>query len=239
MSLSKTNKTLILSLILIFGVISVFINMIPYYSALIIGLIIFSFLKKIISAKFGLICLLISIFSIFYTNYKLPHSDYLYKIAPAQADIRGTIITSPVYDKWKAKFQIETYSIREKNKNWLTKKALSQVSVYSREAPLPKLNLGDKIEINGIINRPFESTNPGQFDYGEYLKTLRIFTVIYTDSKNTRILKHARWDGYNFMLKMNKITDKITSIHGKYFKSPKLEILGGFVFGNYAVPTPG
>ncbi|HBH17819.1 MAG TPA: DNA internalization-related competence protein ComEC/Rec2 [Cyanobacteria bacterium UBA9579] len=40
------------------------------------------------------------------------------------------------------------------------------------------------------------------------------------------------------MQELNKAKNRIISVHKENLKSPKLEILGGMVFGDYAVPTP-
>ena len=140
--------------------------------------------------------------------------------------------------------------------------------------------IGDILEVKGYVKSPFEATNPGQFDYKNYLKNQGIFTIVSVNSfasplsshvsviarsKATKqsnnsnfldcrvgakapprndtsnyfkIIEHPKWGKWFLIQNLNKVKNKIIDENRKYIKSPKLEVLEGMVFGDFAVPAP-
>lgn len=169
------------------------------------------------------------------TFCKTKNHDELLLIAPMQADFTGRIVSIPnSSDKTRLKFFMD---IESANKEPVKGKTLVFLSGESEK--LPSLNIGETISLHGDLRKPFYSTNPSQFDYSAYLKNFNTFTVLYSDGENCRILKNEntglKWKVFRYL---NATRNKILERHGKYLKSPNLEILGGIVFGDDAVAPP-
>lgn len=169
------------------------------------------------------------------TFCKIKNYDELLLIAPMQADFTGRIVSIPnSSDKTRLKFFMD---IESANKEPVNGKTLVFLSGESEK--LPSLNIGETISLHGDLRKPFYSTNPSQFDYSAYLKNFNTFTVLYSDGENFKILKNKdtglKWKIFQYL---NNTRNKIIERHGKYLKSPNLEILGGIVFGDDAVAPP-
>jgi len=238
MNLHKTHITLIVCSVFTGGIASVFLNLAPWYFVFCLLITIFLLYKKQISYKLAFVFLMTLIFSIIYTHLRAPKSDYLATIAPAKAYIKGTVLTQPKIDPaYKAKFEVDVVSVRDHSK-WLSVHAKTLVSLYDKRGKFLGIKQGDIIEIKGNIKLPYKTTNPGQFDYGQYLKNSGIFTLTSASIKNLKTVEHPKAGIWFFIQKSNSFRDRILAVHSKFIKSPKLEILGGIVFGNYAIPTP-
>jgi len=238
MNLHKTHITLIICSLFTGGIASVFLHLTLWYVVLcLFALSIFLF-KKLISCKLALACLITIAFSIFYTNFRTPEPDYLAQIAPTNATLKGIILSQPKIDPaYKAKFELKVASIR-KHSRWKPLQAKTLVTLYDKNGTFKNIKQGDTVEIRGRIKKPFKATNPGQFDYASYLKNSYIFTITSTGIKNLKSVEHPKNGIWFFIQRSNEFRDSIIAIHSKFIKSPKLEILGGIVFGNYAIPTP-
>lgn len=238
MNLTKTNKTLIICLIFIFGIIASLLDLIPYFALICLFIFIYCIYSKIISYKFSLVCLLTFVFSIFYTGYRTPVPDNLVKIAPVNVCIRGRVTTQPKdISEYRKKFELKIISYKTKNSDWTPVKAKTLVTVSTKEK-IQNIYLGDFIEFFGHVRVPYKAANPGQFDYRKYLGNSGIFTTTYVKSKDINIIEHPKSGKWFLMQKLNRIENKIVLVHEKNLKSPKLEVLGGIVFGDYAVPPP-
>ena len=250
MHLHKPQKTMILCTAFIAGCGAYFLNLIPFFAVISILLISLLAYKKIFSIKFSVLFLIVLAFSIFYCGFRSPKPDELYNISPADVCLQGRVITEPKSNRTNiAKFKFEVSSYRFKN-NWKKIKAKTLVSIYdktavygeqpSSEASTRQSNIliGDVLEVKGYVKFPFESTNPGQFDYKNYLKNQGIFTLTNVKYNNFKIIEHPKWGKWFLIQNLNKIKNKIIDENRKYIKSPKLEVLEGMVFGDFAVPAP-
>lgn len=100
------------------------------------------------------------------------------------------------------------------------------------------LAIGDTVSINGKLKPPKEKTNPYQFDYKKYLLFKDCKNVLYGNEGSFKIisppkLKNDPW--YYVLNHFEQTRNKIINKHSKNIKSPKLEILGGIVFGNETI----
>jgi competence protein ComEC len=101
-----------------------------------------------------------------------------------------------------------------------------------------KFNIGEKISISGNLRKPFNSTNPSQFDYSSYLRNFNTFTTLYAEVDNVLFIDSEKDFKWKFLQALNNTRHRIMNVHAKYLKSPNLEILGGIVFGDDAVSPP-
>jgi len=245
--MTKPQKTLILCIIFILGIASYILKIIPIMTILLLVFMVLSAYKKIITIKYSILCFVVAAFSIFYCAYKTEPIDALGKIAPDTVSIKGRVISEPVANSYgRTKFEFKVYSYQHKEKTlsgqtsqslnkWKKTEANTIVNVYKNTQ---KLLVGDILELHGYVKTPYESTNPGQFDYKKYLKHQGIYTFINAKQKDLKIIEHPK-SGYWYLIqKINLLKNLIVEKNRKYLKSPHLEIMEGMVLGDYAVPVP-
>ncbi len=231
------NKNFVMFLTSVFfmtGILSYFAQK-EILSAIIITFILaVSLLFKILDIKRVIIFAFVFYFGFILTYCKVKTSDNLVTKTPVKGTFYGRIVSIPnSAQQGKKRFFFETEKLDNEIADGKT-----LVTIIGKESELSKLNIGDKVLINGNLRKPFKATNPSQFDYGNYLKNFNTFTVLYANSDfkiNTSEKKSLKW---KFLASLNNTRNSILKIHSKYLKSPNLEILGGIVFGDDAVAPP-
>lgn len=208
------------------------------HNPIIIALIFSLLLVIIFYLKIFTIKKIIALILIFYSGYiitfiKVKNYDDLVPLAPINSTFQGRIVSIPNSGgAGKTKFILKVNKIDSQN---ISGKTL----VMMPEVKNTAFNIGDIIEISGSLRIPFKSTNPSQFDYGSYLKNFNIYSVLYVNDEDTyKIISEKQPAKWKFMNRLNKMRTDILKVHSKYLKSPNLEILGGIVFGDDAVPPP-
>ena len=208
------------------------------HNPIIIALIFSLLLVIIFYLKIFTIKKIIALILIFYSGYiitfiKVKNYDDLVPLAPINSTFQGRIVSIPNSGgAGKTKFILKVNKVDSQN---ISGKTL----VMMPEVKNTTFNIGDIIEISGSLRIPFKSTNPSQFDYGSYLKNFNIYSVLYVNDEDTyKIISEKQPAKWKFMNKLNKMRTDILKVHSKYLKSPNLEILGGIVFGDDAVPPP-
>ena len=216
--LTKPQKTLVISSAFIAGTAYYLLDFNIYLLATFLILLFFLGFKKLASPLLLILCIAVFGTSILYADYRMPKPDALYRKAPAKLELTGRVVSEPRTDlKNKTKFYFQSG------------KSKTLVTIYDYKRKFESIRIGDIIKIKGSVKRPYKATNWGQFDYGKYLRNNGIFTLTHVGYKNWEIIKPSG---------SLDIRNKIMDIHAKNLKSPKLEVLGGMVFGDYAVPAP-
>ncbi len=191
------------------------------------------FALKLLTIRRVIAYILIFYFGFTITALKVKNYDSLLPITPANSTFTGRIISIPNStnsDNLRFIFQVE--KIKDKP---IDGKALVTIPQSVKD----KLNIGDKIVIDGSLRTPFKSTNPSQFDYSSYLKNFNVFTVLYVNDETTlKILNEKKPLKWKFFSRLNRLRTDILKVHSQYLKSPNLEILGGIVFGDDAIAPP-
>jgi len=177
--------------------------------------------------------------------------NYKNKFKPKNIYLQGRVVTEPNLNlKGRSKFEFQVYSYKfdAPESHWNQIKAKTIVNIYDKTAVIARrgeastwqsnILIGDVLEVKGYVKPPFEATNPGQFDYQNYLKNQGIFTLTSVKYNDFKIIKHPKWGKWYLIQSLNKIKNKIIDENRKYIKSPKLEVLEGMVFGDFAVPAP-
>ena len=90
------------------------------------------------------------------------------------------------------------------------------------------LEYGDKVKIKGEYQEPQSARNDGGFDYKEYLKTLKIYGIIYVE--NIEIIEKNQ--GNPFMLLSNKIFLKIKQNMEITFNKKTSALMIGVMLGD-------
>ena len=197
-------------------------------------ILIILFVTKIFDIKRTIILIFAFYIGFVITFLRVKNTDALISIAPLNSSFYGRIVSIPnSTEKGKAKFFFE---VEKAGNKIYTGKTL--VTVTAEPDNIGKLNIGQKITLNGNLRRPFHSTNPSQFDYSSYLKNFGVFTVLYSTDNEIKISNEAMNVKWKFLYNLNNLRNSILKTHSKYLKSPNLEILGGIVFGDDAVAPP-
>lgn len=239
MNFSKPQKTFISSLVLI-AAISFFALNIGFISAAFFLFVLLLLVhQKIFSKTFASVLLIIFLLAGFYYNAAATDRDNLSELAPSKnITATGRIISLP--DKTlsgRTRFFFKVYTIEKNGKTKKIENSKTVVNIYDNKRRFEQLNIGDVIEITGNLNIPFDSQNPSQFSYRNYLKDKKVFTTISSRGENYE-LKKDRNIFWSFIKNINLTRDKIIKKHSQYLKSPKLELLGSIVFGDNAVGVP-
>lgn len=166
------------------------------------------FSEKVI--KIIIICSIISNSIVLFQNYRY---DNLYKnLDNEQIKIQG-IIVEQKQERLKVKVESKQY------KN-------TYLYVYIKNQ---NFEYGDEIEIIGEFNLPKTRTNYKGFDYRNYLKTVKVYGIIYANKINV-IQKNKG----NIILKYtNKITQKIQNlIDTSKLSNEEKAIVKGIILGD-------
>lgn len=192
-----------------------------------------SYYLRLFSFRKVLILILIFYCGFFLTFCKIKSYDDLFQIVPIETLISGRIVSIPYSDgNNKTKFFFQVDKIKDKQ---ILGKTFVTISDIPTDAPL---NIGEKLTLKGKIRRPFNSTNPSQFDYSAYLRNFNTFTTTYANYSDVKIEKDSPSLKWRFLQYLNNTRNRVLKVHSHYLKSPNLEILGGIVFGDDAVAPP-
>ncbi len=198
-----------------------------YILAVFIASAVFLAAKKLVSFRFLVLYVLFFCLSILYADFRKLQPDVLYEKAPTKIELTGRVLSEPRPDmENKTKFFFKT------------DKGKTLVYIYDFERKFEKIKPGDILKLTGSVKRPHKATNPGQFDYEKYLNNKGVFTLTHVSYKNWEITGTPKSGIWYLGRKLSEIREKIISTHAQNLKSPKLEVLGGMVFGDYAVPAP-
>ena len=245
--LINQNKNIIMLIsagIYIFSLIGIFTSNAILFGIILTLILIFCTLKNIFPFKLIILWALIFYFGVFNTNMRIKDSDALLNLAPKNAEITGKIISIPqIKDERSTKFYFDVNSIEFDGKKQDFKKEKVLVSLEKTA----DLKIYETYRIRGRLSIPFKSSNPSQFDYGDYLRNFGSYAVFYGhnpyEMRNSNEPCYKKLDvepslKEKLLISINNYRDNIITIHSKYLKSPNLEILGGIIFGDDAVNPP-
>ena len=184
--------------------------------------------------KKSLILSLIFILGIIRANNSKNLPTILDEINSNNAQITGQIITSKdisLKDN-KVKFFLRADSALIDNKKYenLNTKILVNIENISN------FSIGDYTTLTGKLRYPKPSSNPYQFDYQRYLLNNNVKNILYASSFEKVKEPELKSDFWFYLLKkFEKTREDILEKHSKNIKSPRLEILGGIVFGSETI----
>ncbi len=200
-----------------------------------------------------LLCIVLNFIFIFgFLNAKLHNKEFdsLSSIDSVNnAVLKGRVFSIPnaVKEKRTAKFILDSYGAKIFDEDIDLSDTKVLVSIQDDKEKYKSIKIGDIIEIEGNLRKPAEPSNPGKFNYKKYLQNKDVFVILYSNNKNFKILSHPDIFGAENKFKelwwcalqgLDNARDTIILKHGKYIKSPNLEVLGGIVFGDDAVNPP-
>lgn len=222
------------SIVFMLGILVCFHGFEILFCAIFTVLMVLLLYLQIFGIRKVLIFTLIFYSGFFLTFCKIKNYDDLLPLVPADTVLEGRIVSVPsVTDDGKVKFFLAADKAFGKSV-----KAKIFITVGDGDSLSGELNIGEKVSVSGRLRRPFSATNPSQFDYSAYLKNFNVFTVMYSDAADVKIMQDNPEFRWRFLRGLNNTRDRVLKVHSKYLKSPNLEILGGIVFGDDAVSTP-
>ena len=230
-------------IIYILGIVAYLYFEIPLFALILfVGFVIFSFVCKS-KAKMFVLLYFVFAFSILNCKFQIKDYDTLFLNSPNKnVTLKGVISSIPETkneNQTRFYFDVEKFKLNKNEENISLSKP-NKTFVYLNENinNYKTLKIGDELILKGNFDIPFESKNPSQFSYRDYLKTKKVFTVFYVKSENYNkigISPNCKW---SFLRQINDIRDDIICKHSKYLGKHKLELLGGVVFGDDAInPT--
>lgn len=230
-------------IVYILGIVTYFYFEIPLFALILfVGFVILSFVFKS-KAKIFVLLYFVFAFSILNCKFQIKDYDTLFLNSPNKnVTLKGVISSIPETkneNQTRFYFDVEKFKLNKNEENISLSKP-NKTFVYLNENinNYKTLKIGDELILKGNFDIPFESKNPSQFSYRDYLKTKKVFTVFYVKSENYNkigISPNCKW---SFLRQINDIRDGIIYKHSKYLGKHKLELLGGVVFGDDAInPT--
>ena len=236
--LSKTQYTILFTIMYMLGIIAFFKECEVLFSILILFVTIFLLFKHKISKIFALIMVATFISGILYTDYKMKDDDLLKSVAPTDAILEGKVTSIPTGTHAdKTKFFVAVSKV-ETNGTIFKTNSKTYITIADAKENYKKIKIGDDIRLNAKLRIPQTSTNPSQFSYQNYLKNFNAFTTAYVTKSGWEIINSPQESKWKFIQNLNKLRQKIIAQHNKIITSPNIEILGGIVFGHNAINPP-
>ncbi len=198
--------------------------------------------RKFITLKFCAVLYLV--FSLGYVNagFHTKDFDVLASVKKAKnVTLEGTIVKIPQksLNNTRLRFYTDINSINRMD--GFNSRVL--VNINNLDGQFKDIRIGDTVSMTGDLRKPIKATNPSQFDYADYLKNLNVFSMLYIADDDYSVIHTPkfRWGAsaknnwYAILRALDVKREKIIEKHAKYIKPPRLEVLGGVVFGDDAV----
>lgn len=205
-----------------------------FFACFLFGSVLF-FKKDFISTCFLYISVLLLGGLLYFHSILLP-KNHIAKILditrPRRVVLIGRVLSpsetrKTFYGKQYSKFVLSAEGLIYKG---LKRKVKGKVLVL---AYVPKLILAptQKVQLYGRLSLPRRATNPGQFDYREYLSRRDIYTILKVDkSRNIKVLGY----GPNFSVSKfsYRIRDYIKDLIERYIHYPQSDVLKAMLLGD-------
>ena len=193
----------------------------------------FTLRRKIISSIFLSATIFFIGFLLFQTGgiYPPNHVKNFTPFEPESVYIEGLVIDEPQsntasYGQTKIDFILSANFFQ---KDDIKQKATGKVKVFISGEKSEQLNYGDRILINGLLSQPKGPTNPGQFDYSQYLKRRGIFSILWAKSYDVVIL--GKRAGNSFFGAIYFVRDNIKEIICSHLPSEMASFLNAVLLG--------
>ncbi|MDD3593784.1 MAG: DNA internalization-related competence protein ComEC/Rec2 [Candidatus Gastranaerophilales bacterium] len=230
MELEKHIKTIIFSSVAIFAVSGAILGLIPLFAVLLTLALLFGFYKKYLSLRFSIVLVLAFLLMTVYTFLRIPRPDEFLSYAYQTKTIYGRVANLPDFSaSGKKRFYFNIDNVENNDGSRETLKAKTMVLLDGDV----DVRRGDYLRLDVEVKKPFEVHNPGQFDYGEYLKNQGIFTISIAKSFQKIPEKITFWQ--KIIQLADKVRENIIQKHLQILSPGQTEVLGGIVFGSEAI----
>ena len=233
--------TLLITIFYIFGLLGSFYDKEILFSFFVF--ILLSLILLILKLDFKKILVLYLIFfvGLIRANNSEDLSSILDEFYSNDVLVRGYVITSKDISlkNDRIKFYLKADNVSFENKHFDNLDIKFLISIDNIEKYKDKISIGDYVLLKGKLRHPSTASNPYQFDYKKYLLNNDVKNILYANDFEK--LKESDFGGnlsekwYYLLNKFEKTRNKIIQRHSEYIKSPRLEVLGGIVFGNETI----
>ncbi|MBR5305035.1 MAG: DNA internalization-related competence protein ComEC/Rec2 [Candidatus Gastranaerophilales bacterium] len=230
--------TILFTIFYIFGLLGSFFEHEILFSS--ISFLILLCLVLFLNLDFKKIIVLYLIFFIglIKANQSLKLPSILDEVYSNDAIIKGQIISSNNISNKndKIKFFLKTNEVKVNNETFKDLNIKFLISINKIEKYKNEISIGDYAELKGKLRHPNYASNPHQFDYRNYLLNKDVKNILYADDFKKLKEPDFKTDKWYFVLKkLEKARNNIIEKHSKNIKSPRLEILGGIIFGSETI----
>lgn len=230
--------TILITIFYIFGLVGRFFEYEILFSTLAFLILLSLVLFLNIDFKKVIVLYLIFFVGLIRANQSLKLPSVLDEIYSNNANIEGQIISSSDIKSTnnKIKFFLKASNAKIGNEEYENLNTKFLVSIDGINNYKDKISIGDYVRLSGKLRHPSAASNPYQFDYQKYLLNKDVKNILYADSFEKIKEPDFKTDKWFFLLKkLEKTRNNIIEKHSKNIKSPKLEILGGIVFGSETI----
>lgn len=240
---TNVNSMLFISSAYILGLISFLSELEIVFAACMFVILSILVIKEKFTAVFCIALYFLFMSGILNAHLQIKDGDALSRIAFANdAVIEGRVISIPRFslDNTRLRFSVAVDKVTANSKVHNDAFSKTLVTLNDDAGGFEDIRVGDYVRIKGNLRKPFPARNPSQFDYGRYLKFQNIFTTFYAkpnvETLSLPSFKKQPW--WAILRSLDVKRDEILLKHAKNIKSPRLEVIGGIVFGDGAVNTP-
>lgn len=239
----KVNTMLLFSSSYIFGVISFMCEKEILCASLLCALLIFAILKDKLKVAFAVFLYFTFMLGVYNCEFRIKDSDALSRIGfNNNVVLEGRVVTIPKssLNNTRLRFSFDVDRVDVNSRVYEKTDSKTLVTLNEPNGSLADVKIGDYLRIKGKLRKPQGATNPSQFDYAKYLKHQNTFTTFYADGALEVLSapKFSKEPWWATLYTLDIKRDEVIAKHAKYIKSPRLEVLGGIVFGDDAVNPP-
>ncbi len=174
-----------------------------------------------------------------YSHYPINHVSRLATTEKTPAYLQGIVVSPPTIKQLTGKYSSEPMERTSfllmaemiKNKDrWVKVSGAIRVSLDTNTV---QIKYGDKIELLGDISTPFPPSNPGQWDYREYLqRQCPSITALMTVTNLSNIKVLSRDNGNAFFAFINFIKNRSAETINRCCTPDSAPIVIGMVLGD-------
>lgn len=169
-----------------------------------------------------------------YLLYNHIPKDHIANFTPtfkARCAIEGTVRNAPrysttFYKENKMEFSLNSEAIRIGNYSQKSR-GIVKVSIYGHN---DRFDIGDKIRLEGEIQKPSGPRNPGGFDYKAHLANQRIYSI-FTSKKRSKLEILSKGSPYSISNLASDLRRRLSSLIDSYTAYPENEVLKAMLLG--------
>lgn len=188
--------------------------------------------KLMISGKVWFSVTIIAVLAVFYWQLRIPQpgiDNIVYRVSATEkpvVTVTGKVVTEPRLNaSHKIKFWLKALKINEREK--VSGKLYVSLPLLQGTG----INLGEEIELKGILYTPQAAATPGGFDFKAYLARQGIFTGMQGLEVTSHHNAEPVWGWW-------KLRRRIVRNHLRGLGSPKGQLVSSMVLGRKAVDLP-
>lgn len=184
-----------------------------------------AYLKVILNKKTVITIIIFSLISNCIINNLNRKYDYLYKNIN-EVELIGTIISNKKEKEYNDEYIIKI-DMCNKSRKFNNTKLI--IKIKKQKNKINNIKYGDKIILKGIFEQPTAQRNYKGFNYKEYLKSIEIYGIVYSNINQIKLIKE---NNINIISSIaNTITNKAKDNIVKRFPEESAQLIMGILLG--------